>query len=90
MSIDHCFVYVLSANFGSMSFCYCPVKLGIDVSVLSSSTVMLKSFIFLLKVMKKSVLTPDFEKRHEILPYTESRRQVKKQRQVELFTWYPL
>ena len=40
--------------------------------------------IYFSQIMKKSVVTADFEKKHEILPYQQSLNQIKKQRQVRL------
>lgn len=43
----------------------------------------LGTFCKLKELMKKSVLTPDLEQKHALLPYLESARQLKKQRRLE-------
>ena len=49
-----------------------------------SKVVICKTYMYctFIQVMKKSVITPDFEKKDCIAPYTESERQLKKQRRV--------
>lgn len=42
-------------------------------------------FFFIFKVMKKSVIDCDFEKKHSIPPYQVSIREERKQRKVKLF-----